>query len=83
MVDQHGIRPAADGRRLAQVVDDPGIDVGHRAQHDVGPIGVGKPGRLAGQDELRAMRAEVHQGVGAERFLEPEVRGQVVVRAAA
>ena len=34
---------------------------------DVRPIDVGKPGRLAGQNELGAVGAEMDQGVRLER----------------
>ena len=80
MVDQDRVRAAADGRGLAQIVDDPGVDVGHGAQEDVRPIDVGKPRGLAGQDELGPVRAEMDHGVGMERLLQPEVGGQVIVR---
>ena len=80
MVDQDRVRAAADGRGLAQIVDDPGVDVGHGAQKDVRPIHVGKPRGLAGQDELGPVRAEMDHGVGVERLLQPEIRGQVIVR---
>ena len=79
MVDQHRVGPPTHRRRFAQIVDDPGIDVRHRPEQDVGPVVVREAGGLAGQDELRAVRAEVDQRVGLEFFVEPEIGRQVVV----
>ena len=64
-------------RRLAGIVDDEGVDDGHRAEKRAGSAGFGKRRGLAGQPFERAMRAEMDQRIDARLLPEPEIEGDV------
>ena len=65
MIDQDRIRPAANRRRFAQVVDDPGVDVGIVPRTMSGQSASDRPVALPGEDEFGAVRAEMNHGIRA------------------
>ena len=66
VVDDDGLGAALGLRALAGVVDDEGVEVGHRAEDGFGEAGFGEGGGLAGEPLEGAVLAEVDDGVGAE-----------------
>ena len=60
---------------LARIVDDEGIEMGHRAQGPLRKTAVSEPHPLAGQPFEVAVLAHMHDRMGSEVFPEPEVLG--------
>ena len=79
VIDENRVAPAlGDGalRRIIRVVD---VEVRHSVDADVGKAPRGHPGGFARQEFKIAVRPHVDQGVGAECFREPLIRGDVLV----
>ena len=75
VAERHGRNAALGLCRLAGIGDDEGIDDRQGASDDLGKTGVGERHRLARQPLQRAVRADMDDGVHAERFLQPEPEG--------
>ncbi|MNX56114.1 hypothetical protein D3C86_868990 [compost metagenome] len=70
---------ALGGGRLAEVVHDVRVDVGHVAQREQRIVLYREPALLACRPLDRAVRAHMHQRIGAEAAAQPEISREVAV----
>ena len=75
MAERDGGNAALGLRGFARIADDEGINDRQRAGDDLGKTVAGERHGLAGQPFQRAMRADMHDGMAAERFLQPQAEG--------
>ena len=79
VADDHAPPSALHVDRLGDVVDDVRIDDRHVADQQVRVVVGPQATLLSGQPLLRAVRAEVHDGVGGVSLAHPEIGGEVEV----
>ena len=80
VADDHGAAAPLGLQRLADVVDDVGVDDRHVADGEHRVVADREAALLAGQPFLRAVRAVMDDGVGFESLAQPQVVGQVEMR---
>src|SRR5215207_2449991 len=80
MVDDHGVSTPLRLRALARIVDQERVDQWQRADRSISPTGCRHSYVLARQPFEIAVLAEVNNGVGPERLLQPPIHRKIVVR---
>ncbi|MCY1411359.1 hypothetical protein D9M71_267440 [compost metagenome] len=79
VVDNHRLGPSLGLGALARVIDNKGIDVGHRPKQCIRPALFGQAHALAWQPFQIAMLAHMYQRIGGKAVPQPKMKGQVTM----